>query len=96
MTLKERVVVVEKKYLSKLLYARHHKRYQEDRLMDALHHILIHKGLVKAKDIGQEACISQRQLERLFLEYYGCSPKKNCIHCAFSKLMARYILWQIP
>lgn len=85
MTLKERVVVVEQ-YLSKLLYARHHKRYQEDRLMDAIYHILIHKGLVKAKDIGQEACISQRQLERLFLEYYGCSPKKIASIVRFQNL----------
>ena len=44
----------------------------------AVAQILLHKGNVSAAQLARECFISSRQLERLFHEYVGITPKKLC------------------
>lgn len=44
----------------------------------AVSQILLHKGNVSASQLAQECFVSNRQLERLFHEYIGITPKKLC------------------
>ncbi|MHA6533391.1 helix-turn-helix domain-containing protein [Paenibacillus sp. BAC0078] len=46
-------------------------------LMNAVYSILKQKGVVTAGELENNAGISSRQLERLFREYIGLSPKKT-------------------
>ena len=45
---------------------------------DAAAQILLHKGAISASALAEECFISGRQLERLFHEYIGITPKKLC------------------
>lgn len=44
----------------------------------AVSQILLHRGNVSASQLAGECFISSRQLERLFHEYIGITPKKMC------------------
>ncbi|WP_339319940.1 helix-turn-helix domain-containing protein [Paenibacillus sp. FSL R10-2734] len=48
-----------------------------DRMMNAVYTIIKQKGVVTAEDLEASSTLSRRQLERLFQEYIGLSPKKN-------------------
>lgn len=55
---------------------------------EALGEIMILKGVCTAENISKDLHISKRQLERIFLEYSGLSPKKTA-------MLIRYqYLWQ--
>ncbi|QAA32351.1 helix-turn-helix domain-containing protein [Clostridium manihotivorum] len=61
---------------------------QNNNLMNAVYKILQSKGTASISEILNFTTISQRQLERLFLEYVGVSPKK------LSGLIRYQYLWQ--
>jgi AraC-type DNA-binding domain-containing proteins len=45
-------------------------------LFNALYYILHKEGVIPIREVSAYTAISQRQLERLFMEYIGTSPKK--------------------
>ncbi|MNO25680.1 Helix-turn-helix domain protein [compost metagenome] len=47
-----------------------------DSMMNAVYSILRHRGVVNVRELENSAAVSSRQLERLFREYIGLSPKK--------------------
>lgn len=51
---------------------------QNDTIEQAVSQILYHKGNVSAVQLAQDCFVSSRQLERLFREYIGITPKKLC------------------
>ncbi len=57
----------------------------------AVAQILLHKGNVSAAQVARECFISSRQLERLFHEYVGITPKKLCnlvrYQCLWSEVL---------
>ncbi len=48
-----------------------------DSMMNAVYSILKHRGVVNARELENSAGVSSRQLERLFREYIGLTPKKT-------------------
>lgn len=44
--------------------------------MNSVYNIIVSKGVLPVSDICERNIISQRQLERIFLEYVGVTPKK--------------------
>ncbi|KWX79685.1 hypothetical protein AMQ84_06105 [Paenibacillus riograndensis] len=48
-----------------------------DSMMNAVYSILRHRGVVNARELENSAGVSSRQLERLFREYIGLTPKKT-------------------
>lgn len=72
-TLKERAQAAEALFLPRLPSARRNTVIEQ-----AVNQILFHKGSLQAKDLSRECFISGRQLERLFQEYVGITPKKLC------------------
>ncbi|MEK4261339.1 hypothetical protein BSK59_23805 [Paenibacillus odorifer] len=48
-----------------------------DRMMNAVYTMVKQKGIVTAEDLETSSNLSRRQLERLFQEYIGVSPKKT-------------------
>lgn len=58
----------------------------------AVAQILLHKGNVSAAQLANECFISSRQLERLFHEYVGITPKKLCnlvrYQCLWGELLS--------
>lgn len=72
-TFSERVAAAESYLLRRLDLARH----SNNSLMNAVYSILKQKGVVTAGELEHSAGISNRQLERLFREYIGLSPKKT-------------------
>jgi AraC-like DNA-binding protein len=61
---------------------------QNNNLMNAVYKILQSKGTASISELMEFTTISQRQLERLLLEYVGVSPKK------LSGLIRYQYLWQ--
>lgn len=61
---------------------------QNNNVMNAVYKLLTSKGTASISDISEFTAISQRQLERLFLEHVGVSPKK------LSGLIRYQYLWQ--
>ena len=61
---------------------------QNNNVMNAVYNLLTSKGTASISDISEFTAISQRQLERLFLEHVGVSPKK------LSGLIRYQYLWQ--
>lgn len=54
-------------------------RIRENDVIDrAVSQILMHKGAMNAAELAQECFVSDRQLERIFHEYIGLTPKKFC------------------
>lgn len=67
-------------------------RIRENSVIDcAVTQILIHKGDVSAAALARECFIGSRQLERLFHEYIGMTPKKLCnlvrYQCLWGEIM---------
>lgn len=72
-TLTERALAAEALFLRQLSGIREHSAVQH-----AVAQILLHKGALNAAELSKECFISERQLERLFHEYIGITPKKLC------------------
>ncbi|CAH1194241.1 hypothetical protein PAECIP111892_01496 [Paenibacillus auburnensis] len=72
-TLGERIAAAEHYLLRRL----DQSRMSNNGLMNAIHTILHHKGVVAASGLESSTGLSSRQLERLFREYIGISPKKT-------------------
>ena len=61
----------------------------ENRIVDAtVRNILLHKGSLGVSALSRDAFVSTRQLERLFHEYIGVTPKK------LSNLIRYQYLWR--
>ncbi|MTK12026.1 MAG: helix-turn-helix domain-containing protein [Clostridiaceae bacterium] len=73
-SIKERVYYVEKLLLKKL----YNKSFSNNNLLNGVYHILQAKGVMTIPDISQYTCVSSRQLERIFREFIGITPKKCC------------------
>lgn len=71
-----------------LLMKRMNKNRENTTVMNAIYEIVHSKGNATIKQICDYACISNRQLERLFKENIGMSPKK------FEDLVRYQILWK--
>lgn len=82
-SIEERIPLAERFLLSKLNI---HKK--NDNVLNATYCILNSKGTKHIKEVCAYTAISQRQLERLFLEYIGISMKK------VSNLVRYQNLWQ--
>jgi AraC-like DNA-binding protein len=52
------------------------KRYSHDGLMNAVYAILKARGVISAGELERSSGLGSRQLERLFREYTGVTPKK--------------------
>lgn len=81
-TMKERVEAAEAMLVRKLPGAR------QNRVIDkAVHHIILNKGGQSTVELAGECFVSSRQLQRLFHEYIGITPKK------LSNLIRYQYLW---
>ena len=67
----DRFIKIAEKVLLKQLNEEHKNNY----VMEAVAKLLEHRGCVRAESLAKELHISNRQLERLFREYIGVSPK---------------------
>ncbi len=81
--IKERISEIEK-----ILIKRVNKIQINNNFMNAIFFIIKNFGNVKITDICEHIAISQRQLERIFNNNIGISPK------AFSSLIRYQLLWQ--
>lgn len=50
-------------------------KHENRTVLQAIHYILAHKGKLQVGELRRELYISERQLERLFREYVGVTPK---------------------
>lgn len=71
-SMNERIVAAE----TYLLRTLERKDRTNHRLMNAVYTLVEQKGVVGMKDLEDSSTLSGRQLERLFQEYIGISPKK--------------------
>lgn len=71
-TMERKIVEVEKYLIKRLIET----KQLNNNIMNASYFILNAKGLISASEICTKVNISQRQLQRLFLEFIGVSPKK--------------------
>ncbi len=71
-TIPERIEETEKYLLSYLK----EKTTINNNFMNSVYNILTSRGVLSINDICERNVISQRQLERIFLEYVGANPKK--------------------
>ncbi|MCM1174553.1 MAG: AraC family transcriptional regulator [Blautia sp.] len=72
-SLEERIEIAEA-----LLLQRLSKMRRSPIICDAVARMLLQKGALSAAELAKECFISDRQLERLFHEYIGITPKKIC------------------
>ena len=79
----DRVTLVQNYLLNSINRKRHNRIVN-----DSLSEILLNKGNIRADRLAQSVFTSNRQLERLFNEYIGISPKK------LSSLIRYQCLWQ--
>lgn len=82
-TMNERIKQAERFLLSKLNMSK-----SNNNVMNALYHILNSHGSAQIREVCAYTCVSQRQLERLFLEHIGTSIKKT------SNLVRYQNLWR--
>lgn len=82
-TLQEKTSFVEQLLLKRVL-----NRKENKIVNDTIKNILINKGSLEVADLAKEAFVSSRQLERLFHEYIGITPKK------LSNLIRYQFLWR--
>lgn len=82
-TIKERISIAEKFLLSKLDLNK-----RNNNVLNATYYILNSKGTKPIKEVCAYTALSQRQLERLFLEHIGISIKK------VSSLVRYQNVWQ--
>ncbi|WP_379129428.1 helix-turn-helix domain-containing protein [Paenibacillus sp. sgz500958] len=71
-SMEERICAAESYLLRRL----ERSRYSSDSLMNAVYTLVRSKGVVSAAELQISSGLSSRQLERLFQEYIGLSPKK--------------------
>ncbi len=74
--------------LEKYLIKRLDLNKQNNNVMNSIYKILKSKGTASISELASYTAVSHRQLERLFLEYVGVSPKK------LSQLVRYQYLWQ--
>ena len=72
-SLEERSLLAEELLLGQVDSSRRHRVVDQ-----AVEQILFQKGALSADRLARECFISSRQLERLFHEYIGITPKKLC------------------
>lgn len=72
-TLEARIALAEEIFSRQIFRIR-----QNDIIDGAVNQILLKKGALSAAELAKECFISTRQLERLFHEYIGITPKKLC------------------
>lgn len=82
-TLKEKASFIEQALLKKLSNVRGNAVVD-----DTIQNILINKGSLDIANLAKESFVSTRQLERLFHEYIGITPKK------LSNLIRYQFLWK--
>lgn len=82
-TLQEKISFTEHILLRRLLNVR-----ENAIINDTIQNILINKGSLDIAKLAKESFVSTRQLERLFHEYIGITPKK------LSKLIRYQFLWR--
>lgn len=72
-SLEERSLLAESLLLGQTVYPR-----QSQVVEQAVEQILFQRGAISAGRLARECSISSRQMERLFHEYIGITPKKLC------------------
>lgn len=82
-TLQEKVAFTEQVLLKRLSNVR-----ENAVVNDAIQNVLIYKGALDVSTLAKESFVSTRQLERLFHEYIGITPKK------LSNLIRYQFLWR--
>ena len=82
-TLQEKISFTEQVLLKRLSDVR-----ENTVVNDTIQNILINKGSLDIAKLAKESFVSTRQLERLFHEYVGITPKK------LSNLMRYQFLWR--
>ncbi|MBD5471466.1 MAG: helix-turn-helix domain-containing protein [Lachnospiraceae bacterium] len=80
--LRQRVEIAQKILLQHL-----REKYQNPLITEAIGEILTKRGNIKLSELSREVHVSERQLERLFKEYVGISPKQ------LSSLIRYQYLW---
>lgn len=73
-SIEKRIFFTEKLLLQKL----YNKSIYNNNLLNGIYYILKSKGVATISETSQYACISTRQLERIFKGYIGITPKKCC------------------
>ena len=82
-TLQEKVIFVEKILVKKLPNVN-----KNIVVNDTIQNILQHKGSLNVSNLARDSFVSTRQLERLFYEHIGITPKK------LSNLIRYQLLWK--
>lgn len=82
-TLQEKVSFVEKLLIKRLPNMR-----ENVIVNDTIQNILLHRGSLDVSSLAKDSFVSTRQLERLFQEYVGITPKK------LSNLIRYQFLWR--
>lgn len=82
-TLQEKVSFVEKLLIKRLPNVKGNVIVN-----DTIRNILLHKGSLDVPSLAKDSFVSTRQLERLFYEYVGVTPKK------LSNLIRYQFLWR--
>lgn len=80
--IKKLIPIAEKHLLGRLRIER-----ENHILNDAVRNMILSKGNIRLSQLGKSICISNRQLERVFKENMGISPKK------FASLVRYQYLW---
>lgn len=85
----ERNTLQEKASFAERLLLKRLPNVQENKMVDhTVQNILIYKGSLEISDLAKESFVSTRQLERVFHEYIGITPKK------LSNLIRYQFLWR--
>jgi len=72
--IEERIYYIEKLLLRRLF----NKNFRNKNLLNGVYYILKSKGVTTISEISNYISVSSRQLERIFGEYIGITPKKCC------------------
>lgn len=77
--------------MEKLLIKCFHDKYRNKSVFQAVSKILENKGNLSIAELKQDILVSSRQLERLFSEYVGCSPKSLASMVRYQYLWSDFI-----
>lgn len=75
------------KFLLKIIASKT-KFITNNNIHSTINHIIESKGLITVKNLVNRACVSERQLQRKFLELVGVSPKALCSIVRFIHIQA--------